>query len=651
MKKISYLFVLATTLFIIHLSLTKVSHAVQFDANDRKIDLPQLTTANNAISPRIDSDNSGHAYIVYSDNRGGPYKIYVSTKFGDNGWAPRAVPITTGFPKAQGAIQDGDATLPQVCSDEAGHVYVVWVDDRAVKSGTGKKDIYFRYSKDYGTTWYAPDQFTDYRIDSDNPSTGDSRNPRIACNENGEVFIAWEDDRNQPGIYEAYFRSLQVQFSRPVDFIVPYQTPEVRINTGQTAGLFHALRPAISIDNNGNVYAAWQDTRLVPDQEINPGIYFNVSHNKGITWNPDSTRIDSAKPGNIEFHPPVISNDDSGHVYVAWLDNAGRVERGNEFAADSLQDVYFNVSDDHGATFAGEDRRIDVPVQKINAKDIDIANDEKGNVYIVWASNLYHEDVSGLSAIYNIFLNRSENYGRSFMPGNLNWRVDNVEQGTTEASRPKVKADDFGNVYVVWVDKRTTKSDMFFNFSINKGKDGSWQTVDYQIDKGTPPGNSYEPVMSVDSTGHVYIAWQDDRSAIVEGNFNIYAIGGFLDIEKILLSGQRLGEACFIATAAYGSPFEKHVVLLREFRDKFLLTNRYGGWFVETYYRLSPPAAQFISGHPYLKPAVRVVLWPLVGFAAIALKTTLLQKILLAISAATALFLPVILNLFQDLKR
>lgn len=622
-----------------YVSHSNVSHAVQFDSSDRKIDLPQLTTANNAVTPRIDSDNNGHAYIVYSDNRGGPYKIYINTKFGDIGWAPRPVPITTGFPKAQSAIQDGDATMPQVCSDESGHVYVVWVDDRAVKSGTGKKDIYFRYSKDYGTTWYAPDQFTDYRIDSDNPSTGDSRNPSIACNENGEVFIAWEDDRNQPGIYEIYFRSLQVQFSRPVDFIVPYQTPEIRINTGETAGLFNAFKPAISIDKNGNVFAAWYDRRLVPENEIYPGIYFNVSHNKGATWNSNSTRIDSAKPGNIAFQPPVIRSDNSGHVYVVWLDNAGRVERGNEYAADSLYDVYFNVSANFGASFAEEDTRIDLPVQKINAKDIDIANDERGNVYIVWASNLYHEDVSGLSDIYNIFLNRSDNFGISFLPVNLNWMVDNVARGTTEASRPRVRTDDFGNVYVVWVDKRSSKSDIFFNFSINKGKDGSWQNVDARLDNNTPPGNSYEPVMSVDSSGHVYIAWQDDRSAVVDGNFNIYSISGFLDIEKILLSGQRLGEACFIATAAYGSPFERHVVLLRNFRDRFLLTNRYGAWFVDEYYRLSPPAAQFISGHPYLKPVVRVVLLPFVGLAFITLKTTLQHKLLMAISMTVVLFL------------
>jgi hypothetical protein len=36
------------------------------------------------------------------------------------------------------------------------------------------------------------------------------------------------------------------------------------------------------------------------------------------------------------------------------------------------------------------------------------------------------------------------------------------------------------------------------------------------------------------------------------------------------------GGGCFIATAAFGSPMENHVMILRQFRDKFLLPNKIG---------------------------------------------------------------------------
>src|SRR3990172_12501101 len=247
------------TLLITYISLNNVSHAVQFDATNTRIALPVITTPNNAVTPHISSDENGHVYVVWSDNRGGPGKVYSNTKFTESGWFPRAVPINTGFPKAANALQDGDATTPQVCSDNSGHVYVVWVDDRAVKSGTGKRDIYFRYSKDYGITWNAPDAFTDYRIDSDNPAAGDSINPEIACDGNGNVYIVWEDDRNRSGTYDIYFRSLHVKFDNPVDFIEPYQFPEQRLNTGVTPGIYSATKPVISTNKKGAVYVAWKD--------------------------------------------------------------------------------------------------------------------------------------------------------------------------------------------------------------------------------------------------------------------------------------------------------------------------------------------------------------------------------------------------------
>ncbi|MCK5557952.1 MAG: hypothetical protein KAJ01_06215, partial [Candidatus Hydrogenedentes bacterium] len=72
---------------------------------------------------------------------------------------------------------------------------------------------------------------------------------------------------------------------------------------------------------------------------------------------------------------------------------------------------------------------------------------------------------------------------------------------------------------------------------------------------------------------------------------------------------------CFIATAAYGTPAAKEISVLRDFRDKYLLTNRAGAACVRAYYRLSPPVARFIAARQPLRAAVRVVLAPIVAFA------------------------------------
>jgi len=78
-------------------------------------------------------------------------------------------------------------------------------------------------------------------------------------------------------------------------------------------------------------------------------------------------------------------------------------------------------------------------------------------------------------------------------------------------------------------------------------------------------------------------------------------------------SGGSSGKSgCFIATAAFGSPFEPHVVILRNFRDTRLLTNGPGRAFVNFYYRVSPPIADVISRSQFLKTATCILLLPVV---------------------------------------
>ena len=76
--------------------------------------------------------------------------------------------------------------------------------------------------------------------------------------------------------------------------------------------------------------------------------------------------------------------------------------------------------------------------------------------------------------------------------------------------------------------------------------------------------------------------------------------------------GDSGGGGCFIATAAYGSYLDPHVIVLRDFRDKYLLTNSIGSAFVKFYYRHSQPIADFIREHETIRTITRWGLTPVV---------------------------------------
>lgn len=70
---------------------------------------------------------------------------------------------------------------------------------------------------------------------------------------------------------------------------------------------------------------------------------------------------------------------------------------------------------------------------------------------------------------------------------------------------------------------------------------------------------------------------------------------------------------CFVATAACGSENHPIVVILRDFRDRFLLKWEIGRAFIEEYYTIGPHLADLIRNRPCACFAVRLLLSPLAG--------------------------------------
>jgi hypothetical protein len=72
---------------------------------------------------------------------------------------------------------------------------------------------------------------------------------------------------------------------------------------------------------------------------------------------------------------------------------------------------------------------------------------------------------------------------------------------------------------------------------------------------------------------------------------------------------------CFVATAAYGTPFAQEISALRRFRDRNLSNNTFGRMFVAAYGNVGPKLANIIRGSESLRAVSRALLAPAVAVA------------------------------------
>ena len=179
-----------------------------------------------------------------------------------------------------------------------------------------------------------------------------------------------------------------------------------------------------------------------------------------------------------------------------------------------------------------------------------------------------------------------------------------------------------GKVVVVGNSRTYTDSDILvLQYNPDGSPDKGFGTngvVTYSYDQG-----SWDWAMGV--------AIQSDEKIVVVGDSDING-GRIFDVLVMRLLGDGTGSApqnlskhyinygkvdgnpdtpCFIATAAYGSAFSKEVKIFRQLRDRYLLTNEFGGALVSVYYKCSPPLADWIAKHPTIRKIVRIGLYPI----------------------------------------
>ena len=130
------------------------------------------------------------------------------------------------------------------------------------------------------------------------------------------------------------------------------------------------------------------------------------------------------------------------------------------------------------------------------------------------------------------------------------------------------------------------------------------------VDENGELGDRMVQGLENDVTYYFLLANEDEAGNVYRASPLSYLQNDLHSATPEAVIGLLEDQSCFIATAAFGSPFEKHVQDLREFRNQFLLTNALGKKFVDFYYSASPPLAQWIAQHEWARSISRVLLWP-----------------------------------------
>jgi hypothetical protein len=386
---------------------------------------------------------------------------------------PQGAGSTIADGQAFGTILDNDSELhvdedpltastrPQLATSGQ-HVYAAWNDER-----NGAADVYFRSSSDGGVSWSEGQQ----RLDTDAPGAAVSTGVQVSASGDA-VYVAWQDARN--GATDVYFNA-------STDNGASWLADDVRVDTN-TAGASGSSEVRLA-SSGSNVYVAWIDTRNGAGD-----VYFNYSHDGGVTWQVNDIRLDTDAPGTLSsYHLQLAAEGDQ--VNVVWVDNG---------------DIYSNFSTDGGATWQPAQIRVDTDTTPFpNVAGSPRLAVDGTNVYVVWEDSRNGES--------DIYFNQSFDAGGNFGP--IDRRLDtNDTIGAQPSTAPTIAVDGF-SVYVAWQDNRASgnaRDDIYFNVSHDGGI--TW-AGDMRIDYGVTAGKAQSQGAAIACEGsNVAIVWSDLRN-------------------------------------------------------------------------------------------------------------------------------------------
>ncbi|UCF05836.1 MAG: T9SS type A sorting domain-containing protein [bacterium] len=428
-------------------------------------------------SPKITSDGSGGAIIIWYDNRSvTSMDIYAQRvdAFGNVQWIEDGVVVCTEWEYGED---------PQIISDGSGGAIIAWQED---PMGTGEEDIYAqRIDADGSVLWTAEGEAI-CTVPEDN------QNPQLVSDGSGGAIITWQDARNETTKWDIYAQRVDA-------FGYVQWTPDgVAICTESSWQWY----PQLTSDGSGGAIITWQDERGMAN------IYAQrVSAGGTVLWAAGGVAVCTAAEGQ-EY--PRITTDGSGGAVITWEDTRN---------ISSERDIYAQRIDAGGTVlWTADGVAICTALEwQYNPR---ITSNGSGGAIITWI-----EEYTGGSDIYAQGISAG---------GSVQWAENGVAICTASGYQlyPQITTDGAGGAIIAWHDGRSTPGaceEIYAQRTLYvTGDDPSVTPMTTYLDQNFP--NPFNPITTIHfglkEPAHVSLNVYDVSGSLVRVLLNEWRMAG-----------------------------------------------------------------------------------------------------------------------------
>lgn len=333
--------------------------------------------------PKLVSDGSGGAFITWYDLRAGNYDIYTQrvASAGAVQWTTNGVATCT---------MATDQLKPDICTDGAGGVIIVWYDYRS----TTDFNIYAQRQGPSGAIVWAVDG-----VVMNNNVAYDQIDPKIVSDGVGGAVMSWTDYRTgtTADIYAQRVNSTGA---------VQWTATGVIICT--SAG--DQIKSQICTDGNSGAYITWEDHRNAGNSDIYAQ---RIAANAQINWAATGFAICTAP--NDQLTPMIVSNGNLGAI-VAWQD----YRSGSNF---DIYETGFNTTGFVGIVNGGSTIPLEYALLQNYPNPFNPVT--VINYQLPKTSNVKLSIYDALGREVNVLVNKSQNEGNH----NVEWDASNYPSG------------------------------------------------------------------------------------------------------------------------------------------------------------------------------------------------------------------------------